>query len=219
MQVEQISGGKMPKNDNYRVLEKFALDLGVASAKIIPAEKVVVEDRVRLKCMVCPYYGKNLKCPPYTPSIEEFRKMVNDYSIAMIVKLKAPEISEETTKYGQKKGDEARLWNQDLNNLSPAIWADISNIYKTMLTDLLEIERAAFNQGYAFAMAFFGGKCLLCENCDPDNGCQNALMARFSAEAMGINVLKTAKNAGMEIQFPNEGNQTPITPIAILLID
>jgi predicted metal-binding protein len=209
----------MPKNDDYSVLEKFALDLGVASAKIISTEKVVVEDRVRLKCMVCPYYGKNLKCPPYTPSIEKFRRMLNDYSTAMIVKLKPPEISGKIAKYGQTKGEESRLWNQDLNNLSPTIWADISNIYKTMLTDLLEIERAAFNQGYTFAVAFFGGRCLLCENCGMDNGCQNALMARFSAEAMGINVLKTAKNARMEIKFPSEGNKTPITPIAILLID
>jgi predicted metal-binding protein len=209
----------MPKNDDYSVLEKFALDLGVASAKIIPAENVAIEDRVRLKCMVCPYYGKNQKCPPYTPSIAEFRKMVNDYSTAMILKLKPPEISEETIKYGQKIGEESRLWNQDLNNLSPGIQADISNIYKTMLTDLLEMERTAFNQGYAFAMAFFGGRCLLCKKCNLDNGCQNALMARFSAEAMGINVLKTAKNAGMEIKFPNEGNKTHIAPIAILLID
>lgn len=209
----------MPKNDNYVVLEKFALDLGVTSAKIIPAEKVVVEDRVRLKCMVCPYYGKNLKCPPYTPSIEEFKRMLNDYSTAMIVKLKPPEISGKIEKYGQIKGEKSRLWNQDLNNLSPTIWADISNIYKTMLTDLLEIERAAFNQGYSFAIAFFGGKCLLCENCDLDNGCQNALMARFSAEAMGINVLKTAENVGIELKFPSEGNRTPTTPIALLLID
>nr|WP_319373926.1 DUF2284 domain-containing protein [uncultured Methanobacterium sp.] len=209
----------MPKNDNYRVLEKFALDLGVASAKIIPAEKVVVEDRVRLKCMVCPYYGKNLKCPPYTPNIEEFKRMLNDYTTAMIVKLKPPEISGKIAKYEQIKGEKSRLWNHDLNNLSPTIWADISNIYKTMLTDLLEIERTAFNQGYAFAIAFFGGKCLLCENCDLDNGCQNALMARFSAEAMGINVLKTAENVGMELKFPSEGNRTPITPIALLLID
>jgi predicted metal-binding protein len=209
----------MEKVDNYNFLEETALNLGFASAKVIHADQIAVESRVRLKCMVCPYYGKNLKCPPYTPSIDEFRKMMNDYSIAMIVKFKTPEISEETAKYGQKKGDEVRLWNQDLNNLSPAIWADISNIYKNMLTDLLELERAAFNQGYAFVMAFFGGRCLLCENCDLDNGCQNALMARFSAEAMGINVLKTAKNARMELKFPNEGNQSPITPIAILLID
>ena len=209
----------MLKNDNYMALEKFALDLGVALAKIIPAEKVVVEDRVRLKCMVCPYYGKNLKCPPYTPSIAEFKRMLNEYSTAMIVKLKPPEKSGKIEKYEQIKGEKSRLWNQDLTNLSPAIWADISNIYKTLLTDLLEIERAAFNQGYAFAMAFFGGKCLLCENCDLDNGCQNALMARFSAEAMGINVLKTAENVGMELKFPNEDNQTPITPIAILVID
>jgi predicted metal-binding protein len=209
----------MEKVDNCNFLEEIALDLGFASAKVISADQIVIENRVRLKCMVCPYYGKNLKCPPYTPSIDEFRKMVTDYRIAMIVKLKPPEIPKKITEYGQKKGKEVRLWNQDLNNLSPAIWSDISNIYKTMLTDLLELERAAFNQGYAFAMAFFGGKCLLCENCDLDNGCQNALMARFSAEAMGINVLKTAENAGMELKFLNNGNKSQITPIAILLID
>lgn len=209
----------MKKTDNYKFLEKIALDMGVDSAKVITTDHVVIEDRVRLKCMVCPYYGKNLKCPPYTPSIDEFRKILNDYSIAMIVKLKPPEISKKIREYGQEKGDEARLWNQDLNNLSPVIWSEISDIYRTMLTDLLELERAAFNQGYAFAMAFFGGKCLLCENCNLEKGCQNALMARFSAEAMGINVLKTAENAGMGLKFPSEGNQTPITPIAILIID
>lgn len=208
----------MPKND-YRVLEKLALDLGVAYAKVIPAEKVVVEERVRLKCMVCPYYGKNLKCPPHTPSIQEFQKIVHEYNSAMIVKLKPPEISKKITEYCHEKGDEVRLWNKDLNNLSPVLWSDISDIYRTMLTDLLEMERTAFNQGYALAMAFFGGRCLLCENCNLDNGCQNALMARFSAEAMGINVLKTAENVGMELEFPSEGNQSPITPIAILLID
>ncbi|MBI4813281.1 MAG: DUF2284 domain-containing protein [Methanobacterium sp.] len=209
----------MPKNDNYRVLEKFALDLGVVYAKVIPAEKVVVEDRVRLKCMVCPYYGKNLKCPPNTPSIQEFQKIVQEYNSAMIVKLKPPVMSEKITEYGQEKGDEVRLWDQDLNNLSPVIWSEISDIYRTMLTDLLELERAAFNHGCAFAMAFFGGRCLLCENCNLDKGCQNALMARFSAEAMGINVVKTAENAGIELKFQNEGNKSPITPIAILLID
>ena len=209
----------MPKIDNYRVLEKFALDLGVIYAKVIPAEKVVVEERVRLKCMVCPYYGKNLKCPPNTPSIQEFQKIVREYNSAMILKLKPPEIPKKITEYGQKKGDEVRLWNQDLNNLSPAIWSDISDIYRTMLTDLLELERAAFNKGCAFAMAFFGGRCLLCENCNLDKGCQNALMARFSAEAMGINVVKTTENAGIELKFQNEVNKSPITPIAILLID
>ena len=209
----------MKKTDNYKFLEKIALDMGVDSAKVITTDHVVIEDRVRLKCMVCPYYGKNLKCPPYTPSIDEFRKILNDYSIAMIVKLKPPEISKKIREYGQEKGDEARLWNQDLNNLSPVIWSEISDIYRTMLTDLLELERAAFNQGYAFAMAFFGGRCLLCEKCNLSNGCHNALMARFSAEAMGINVLKTAENARMEFKFQDKGNKSPITPIAILLID
>ncbi|PKL67819.1 MAG: hypothetical protein CVV28_03580 [Methanobacteriales archaeon HGW-Methanobacteriales-1] len=45
------------------------------------------------------------------------------------------------------------------------------------------------------------------------------MMSRFAAEAMGINMLKTAENAGMELKFCTEDNPTPITPMAILLID
>jgi predicted metal-binding protein len=53
-----------------------------------------------------------------------------------------------------------------------------------------------------------------------ENGiCLNPMMARFAAEAMGINLLKTAKNAGMDLKFHTEWNSTLITPMAILLID
>jgi predicted metal-binding protein len=49
--------------------------MGAVDAKIITAEKVVVEDRIVLKCKVgCVNYGKTLACPPYTPTAEEFRK-------------------------------------------------------------------------------------------------------------------------------------------------
>jgi predicted metal-binding protein len=51
---------------------------------------VVVEDRVVLKCKVgCNHYGKTLACPPYTPSAEEFRKIVSEYSYAMFMKFKS----------------------------------------------------------------------------------------------------------------------------------
>ena len=67
-------------------------------------------------------------------------------------------------------------------------------------------------------VAFFAGRCMLCEKCNVENGtCLNPQMARFSPEAMGINMLKTAKNAGMDLKFHSE--DTTITPMAILLID
>ena len=76
--------------EKYQFLVKLALDNGAADAKIIPADKVVVEDRVVLKCKIgCNNYGKTLACPPYTPSAEEFRKIVSEYSYAMFMKFKS----------------------------------------------------------------------------------------------------------------------------------
>jgi predicted metal-binding protein len=60
----------------YQFLVKLVFENGAVDAKIIPASKVVVEDRVVLKCKVgCNYHGKTLACPPYTPSFEQFRKI------------------------------------------------------------------------------------------------------------------------------------------------
>lgn len=42
---------------DHEFFEKAALALGAGSAKVIPADRVVVEDRVRLRCAIgCPSY-------------------------------------------------------------------------------------------------------------------------------------------------------------------
>lgn len=214
----------MKKTDKYEVLEKTALELGCAEVRVIPADQIVVEDRVRLRCIIgCPTYGKNLRCPPYAPSVDSFRKILNDYSVAMVIRIKPPEISEELLeKYKPEDNEDFRLWDryQDPVTATSTIWTDFSLIYKSMLMVLLELERAAFKQGYPLATAFFGGKCMLCEKCKVEGGvCLNPIMSRFASEAMGINLLKTAENAEMKLQFCTEDDPTPITPMAILLID
>lgn len=74
----------------FDFLRKLALDLGAADAKVILADKVVVEDRVVLKCKVgCTNYGKTLTCPPYAPTANEFRKIVSEYSYALFMKFKS----------------------------------------------------------------------------------------------------------------------------------
>ena len=215
----------MQKIDEYKVLEKVALEQGYTDAKVIPADQVVVEDRVRLRCMIgCPYYGKGLRCPPHTPSVDKFRKMLNEYSFAMVVKLKPSEVSNELkAKYNINMGEKStRLANQyqDIDKISSMVWSDFSGHYRNSLMDLVELERAAFNLGYPFATVFFAGRCLLCEKCDVESGsCHNPVIARFSAESMGINLSKTVDNAGMELKFHTEEDPNSITPMAILLID
>ncbi|MGO9388069.1 MAG: DUF2284 domain-containing protein [Methanobacterium sp.] len=206
----------MEKLDDFKSLEKVALDLGVADAKVIPADHVVVENRVRLKCMVgCPIYGKNLKCPPYTPSVEEFRRILSDYSFAMVIKLNTSKSVNELHEEYNINSKETRISDLDQSNIT-SFSTDIIDDYKTRLMVLLELERMAFKSGYTFATVFFGGCCRLCEKCNVNNGeCQYPMTSRFASEAMGINLSKTAENAGMELKF----NLKVPTPMAVMLID
>lgn len=185
----------MDGSDEYKFLEEEALKLGCEDARIIPADRIVVEDRVRLKCITgCPTYGKNLRCPPYTPTVEEFRRILSEYNYAMLLKIKGPEIS---------TGD---LY-------------DYSSFYKDKINILLELEKTSFKEGYNFSTSFFAGSCKLCEICNVDGECLNPTTARYSMESMGINVFKTVENAGMELEFDTENYPPNITLIALLLVD
>lgn len=185
----------MDEGNTFEFLAEKALELGCEDAKVIPADRVVVENRVRLKCMAgCPTYGTNLRCPPYTPSVEEFRRMLSDYSYAMVVTFRLPKVS---------SGD----------------WKDFIDYYRDTLEVLLEIERTAFKSGYNFTTAFFAGKCRLCEECNVNGNCINPLSARFSAESMGVNVFKTAENAGMKLKFDTENESSTMALISLVLID
>ena len=75
-----------------RDLQEFrqkALALGASMAKIIPADWIDIDDRVRLKCSIptCPYYDKSLHCPPHSPSLDIMRKTLSLYSKALLFAL------------------------------------------------------------------------------------------------------------------------------------
>ena len=64
---------------------RMALEGGATTAKVIPAQKVVTADWVRLKCQYgCSGYGKRLGCPPRTPTPEETRRVIAEYRWAVI---------------------------------------------------------------------------------------------------------------------------------------
>ncbi|HUT64313.1 MAG TPA: DUF2284 domain-containing protein, partial [Anaerolineae bacterium] len=64
---------------------------GATEVKEIRVADVIVDERVRLKCRVplCDSYNKNLTCPPYVPSVDEFRKALSLYSKAILVQISA----------------------------------------------------------------------------------------------------------------------------------
>lgn len=65
---------------------KMARELGATDAKIISTKNVVTAEWVRWKCQYgCGLYGQHLTCPPYSPTPETTRKVLNEYQYAILV--------------------------------------------------------------------------------------------------------------------------------------
>ncbi len=59
---------------------------GVLEAKIIPPKEVETAAWVRLKCQYgCSGYGLCLVCPPYTPTPDEMRRVLDCYSRGLLL--------------------------------------------------------------------------------------------------------------------------------------
>ena len=181
-------------------LEKYrqrAIELGATDAKIITMDKVVIDERVLAKCTYpkCPGYGTNVNCPPYAMSLDQVRKVVNNFSYAIFIKLDVPS--------GDIAGPEAR----DKNLVNP---------YRKKLAEIVaKIEAEAFYDGYHLALGFGSGTCkaLFC----PDNECRALVMgqpcpyrlkARSPMEGVGMDVYTMAAKAGWDI-YPIGDNTLP----------
>ena len=208
----------MKNTREFDFLRTLALNLGATEARVIPAGAVVVENRVVLKCRVgCDDYGKKLTCPPFVPKVDEFRKMLKDYKYALIVKFKSPAEADKDVSRSLLRSQFDFNMSRDLREKASKFWSDWKNDKKRILLAVLELEKAAFNKGYTFAVGFTSGSCGLCEKCNVEAGiCLHPTMARCPEHAVGVNMKKTAEKAGMPISFPIKGKPEPT---ALLLID
>jgi predicted metal-binding protein len=173
---------------------------------------------VVLKCKVgCNHYGKTLACPPYTPSAEEFRKIVNEYSYAMFMKFKSSAEAEPEVLEKPMVAESDPTVPKEIKERVTKFWADWEDDKRKMLQSVVDLEKAAMNKGYSLAIAFVSGHCQLCEKCNIETKiCAHPNLARWSEDAVGVNVNKTATNAGIEVTFPFA--KTPES-FALLLID
>ncbi|MGZ3589132.1 MAG: DUF2284 domain-containing protein [Thermodesulfobacteriota bacterium] len=168
--------------DNFRQLQSEAIQLGATKAKVIPVSSIVIDERVRLKCLIplCDKYNRHLMCPPNLPSVEEFRKSLKKYSKALFVQLSFG-------KSGKVSNAEIRRYGLFLHQI------------------IHQLERKALFLGYPLAAGLIGGSCKLCRECvGPAGPCRRPLMSRPSIEGMGIDVIHTAKKIGLPFDFSSK---------------
>ncbi len=204
--------------EKFSFLVKLALEKGATEAKIIPANRVVIEDRVVLKCKVgCNHYGKTLACPPYTPTAEQFRKIVGEYSYAMFMKFTTNATADtEVYKYLMTYESDPSI-PKHIKEKAAKFWRDWKDDKIKMLQSVVDLEKIAMKQGFSLAISFISGHCQLCDTCNLENKiCRHPELARISEDAVGVNVKKTAANAGITFTFPFTKNADSF---ALLLID
>jgi predicted metal-binding protein len=175
--VEEIPEDKLQTD-----LEKFrqlAIELGAADAKIITTDKVIVDERVRAKCMnpKCSYYGTNGNCPPHAPDLDTVRKIVHNFHYGIFVISKHP--------------------RETISAKSPHSLDNHKIVAK--------IESRAFHSGYYLALGLADGPCKSRYCPDKEcsvltgNGCRMGLRARYSMESWGMDVYRMATRAGWDI--------------------
>lgn len=192
--TEKVSEEQLQKDlEEYR---KRAIELGASDAKVITTDRVILDERVRAKCMYpkCNGYGTSLNCPPYTPDIDQIRKIVKKYKYAVLFKLNIP--SEEIAGPLAKEHKAYRPYSRKRARI------------------VAKLEAEAFHNGYHLALGFGGGSCkshycpdVECEALKPGKACIAPLKARASMEAVGMDAYTMATKAGWDI-YPI-GEKTP----------
>jgi predicted metal-binding protein len=171
--------------ERYR---KLALEMGASDAVIVPASDVVIDERVRLKCLVprCQRAGETPNCPPHAPDLALVRQALGRFSWAILFKCNVEQMSD----YAPGKEDGKESHTLSFHQQSGRI--------------VYAVERQAYKDGYHLAMAFGGGSCkdYLCKGLECqflDSGrCRFPHRARPAMEAMGIDVIDLARKAGWQ---------------------
>jgi predicted metal-binding protein len=187
-----------------RELCERAVELGARAARPLPAGDVVVDSRVTLKCRVplCAGYGRNLMCPPFAPTAAEFAAALRRYTVALVVQQAIPLTAADVRRRYRGKGIDELQGSMAYQRALAAS----QNAFAGVMGAL---EREALDLGHAFAAAFGGGECRLCEACvaaatgtSTSEPCRKPFQARPSMEAVGVDVLATAAAAGLPLQMP-----------------
>jgi predicted metal-binding protein len=171
--------------ERYRGL---ALELGAFDAVVVPAERVFVDERVRLKCTIprCPRAGETPNCPPYAPDLELVRRAISRYSWAILLKCHISPIQDYIPGKGTTKAEQRR----------------VLLFHKKGSEVVSGLERQAYKDGYHLALGLGGGSCkdylcqgMICQFLDSGR-CRFPQRARPAIEAMGIDVMKLVNEAG-----------------------
>lgn len=161
-------------------IELFRQEMGerLANYELTPIrpDSLIFETRVLMNCFYCGRYDNNWKCPPRIPKLD-YQKMVAEYDHGAFVHLRLP--------FTKETFDDVRTESS-------------VQLHKT----LLALEKVLYQHDQSLAISFIGGSCKLCKNGCGAERCNNPYLSRTPLEAIGVNVVESARLYGIRIVFP-----------------
>lgn len=169
-------------------LVQLSCRLGASNAAVISTNDISVEDDLANLCRnpKCENYGLSASCPPQVSGPSGFRKLLNNYKHAIVVKIDVP--------------SEILLSDQR------------REIFRLLHEIVSTIEQSAVEMGFSASKAYAGGSCkeLFCHDhadcrvLKKKEKCRNPKSARPSMSGFGINVSRLMEAAGMTYDMITE---------------
>ena len=200
-------GMQAGKGEKLAILTGGALDLGASGVKVIAAGDIVIRDELADRCREpgCEHYGKSKSCPPNVAGPSWFKKLLKNYSRAVLFKIDVPS----DILFSSERFD----------------------VFRLLHTTAAGIEQAAIEMGCSGAQAFAGGSCKElfcsdhreCQALSKKGTCRNPDQARPSMSGFGIDVASLFKAAGWNMDWVFDDNGRTKTKMAnvsgLVLID
>ena len=202
--------GTLIKED-VEFLRKSALKHGASDAVAIPASDVIVDARVRFKCMIpkCYMSGGCAHCPPHGLAAREVRNIVSahDQGIFFRVRVKSSIMAASHLHEAIEKGIA-----DDAGNLM-----NLGGNYILVFTIVKILEKFAQQAGLG-AYGFGAGNCRdplcflqpACQGLVSKKGCRNPNLSAFSMESCGMDAYTMAARVGWD-HYPIGGSCEPDT--------
>jgi predicted metal-binding protein len=136
-------------------------------------------------------------------SIQEFKEALAKYAHAILIQLEAP-LPAEMKKEILGADNVAAVYKSIKFQASYKKYFTPAKLKLHRIVN--KVESQAFALGHRFAVGFIAGSCRLCAECAiiDSEPCRHPFLSRPSMEAMGIDALKTAENAGLPFHIPLE---------------
>ena len=151
-------------------------DANIVGLSISPSS-IIFEDKINLLCFHCSHYNYKFTCPPKIPKLDYKYILTSEYENAMLV----------YTRMSVNETTFTEIRTTSTNVLHKA---------------LLYLESVLYANNIPTSISLIGGSCKLCKSGCPSDRCNNPYQSRMPMEAVGINVIKTAKQYGIDITFP-----------------